>query len=94
MSERAPSASALLDAYELLRESALTGDSSIAVGCGLSVILSQGMTAWMKLFQLTGALQQPKRREPVLCSPSVDLADRIAGVLADIFLRQMEESRC
>ena len=72
----------------------LTGDRSIAVGCGLSVFLNQGMTAWMKLFELMGAPQPPKRSARVLCDPSVDLADQIARVMADIFLRQVEESRC
>lgn len=88
------SVTALLDGYELLRKSVLEDDNYTAVGCGLSVLLSQGMAAWMKLFTLMAAPSHTRPREVAYENDPGDLASRVALLMADIFLRQQEESKC
>lgn len=79
--------------YERLRESVLENDRFEATRCGLGVFVSQGMAAWMKVYRLLDEPQRMPARETFVTTPS-GLASEIAELLAELFIRREEVSRC
>ncbi len=81
------------EGYEVLRASVLEDDSFSAIRSGLSVFLSQGMTAWMQVYRLLPS-HSPSKSGSVLRNPPSGLADEVVALIADMFLNHQEASRC
>lgn len=83
----------LVEGYERLRKSVLEGDRFEATRRGLSVFLSQGMAAWMKVYKLLDEGHAAPSRVS-FSGAKKELASEIAELMAEVFLRHKEESRC
>jgi hypothetical protein len=83
----------LVEGYECLRKSVLEGDHFEATRHGLGVLSSQGMAAWIRVYRMLDAGRSVPSRVSLPSAPQ-ELASDIAELIAEVFLRHREESRC